>query len=80
MSFSRNGEIQFTGAGAAVMENPLNAIVFLANQLGELGMGLRAGEVVLSGSLSGMLPLKVNDYFDAEFLSLGKVRVRITNA
>lgn len=76
MSLAKNGEVWQTGAGSAVLGNPLNALVFLANQLGERGTGLKAGQFILSGALSGVLPMKIGDFFTAEFLKLGRVSVR----
>ncbi len=76
MSLAKNGEVWQTGAGSSVMGNPWNALVFLANKLGERGTSLRAGEIVLSGALAGVLPMKGGDAFTAEFWKLGKVSVR----
>ena len=44
MVLEKNGEIVVTGAGAATMASPVNAMVWLANTLGRLGSGLRDGE------------------------------------
>ena len=49
-------EIVTTGAGAAVQWGPANAVAWLANTLGELGIPFRAGEVILSGSQSVLIP------------------------
>jgi 2-oxo-3-hexenedioate decarboxylase/2-keto-4-pentenoate hydratase len=40
-----------SGTGADILGHPLNALVWLANQLVERGRSLRAGEFVLLGSL-----------------------------
>lgn len=76
MALSKNGEVSLTASGAAVMGNPLNALVFLANELGEHGRPLMAGEVILSGSLGGMLPMRPGEFYTAEFLKLGRVGLR----
>lgn len=76
MSLSKNEEVLVTAAGAAVMGNPLNAVVVAANELGGHGLGLKAGQVVLSGSLGGMLTTHAGDTFAADFLMLGKIYVR----
>ncbi len=78
MALSKNGEIGVTASGAAVMGNPLNAVVVAANELGTHNLGLRSGHVVLSGSLGGMLTTQAGDTFCAEFLELGRVNVRFT--
>ena len=36
--------------GRAVLGSPLTAVAWLANKLGSFGAGIRAGDVVLSGS------------------------------
>lgn len=76
MALHRNGEVMVTGAGAAVMGNPLSAVVFLANELGRLDKPLLAGEVILSGALSSMITVQPGDAYLAEFGGLGKVGVR----
>lgn len=76
MNMSRNGEILVTGSSAAVMGNPLSAVVFLANELARQNKGLLAGEVVLSGSLAGMLPMAAGDIFTTEIRSLGRTMIR----
>lgn len=57
MTLEKNGEALLTGAGAAALGHPLNAVAWLANTLGRLGISLRAGEVILSGSLAAMVPV-----------------------
>jgi 2-keto-4-pentenoate hydratase len=78
MALSQNGEVRVTGAGAAVMGNPLGAVVFLANELGKHDRSLLAGEVILSGSLAGMLSISSGDFYTCEIASLGKTSVRFT--
>lgn len=75
LALSRRGEVEVTGSGAAVMGNPIHAVAFLANELGLHGKTMRAGDIVLSGSLSGMLVMKDGDFFTAEMWKLGKVSV-----
>jgi len=77
MAFSRNGEVILTGSGAAVMGNPINSLVFLANELGRHDKGLLAGEVVLAGSLSGVAPLVAGDFFSCEIWKLGACSMRV---
>jgi 2-oxopent-4-enoate/cis-2-oxohex-4-enoate hydratase len=47
----KNGEKISTGKGSAVQGNPLTAVAWLANTLGEFGIPFLAGEIILSGSL-----------------------------
>ena len=50
MVLEKNGEINSTSAGASVQGSPVNAVAWLANTLGRLGISLKAGDVILSGS------------------------------
>ncbi|MGO0059914.1 2-keto-4-pentenoate hydratase [Brevibacillus fluminis] len=75
MVVSRNGQQIATAAGAAVMGNPLRAVAWLANALGEFGIALKAGEVVLSGALTAAVPVKARETYTAEFAHIGCVSV-----
>ena len=76
MVIEKKGEIIGTGSGAATMRSPVNAIAWLANTLGELGIPLKAGEVVLSGSLAAMFPIAAGDDFRASIGGIGSCSVR----
>ena len=76
--FSRNGVPVDSGAGAAVLGNPLRALAWLANKLAEYGEVLQAGELVLTGALHRMMPVRPGDEYRAEFARLGVVSVRFT--
>jgi 2-oxopent-4-enoate/cis-2-oxohex-4-enoate hydratase len=69
------GELFGTGAGAAVKGSPVNSLLWLANTLGELGMTCRAGEVILTGSLTLMAWLKEPQTITCEFGGLGSCSV-----
>lgn len=71
MVMRKNGRIAGTGAGAASLGSPVNAVAWLANRLGSLGISLKAGEVILSGALSGMVPLARGDVFDMTLDGVG---------
>lgn len=76
MVLELNGEVVVTGAGAAAMASPVNAVVWLANTLGRLGGGLKAGEVILSGALAAMVPVKAGDNLRMTVGGLGGCSVR----
>ena len=76
MVLEKNGEIVVTGAGAATMASPVNAIVWLANTLGRLGIGLNAGDIVLSGALGAMVPVKAGDSLRCTIGGIGGCSVR----
>jgi len=75
---NRNGEMLDTGAGAAALGNPARCVAWLANKLGSLGSGLKAGDVVLPGAVHKMVPVNPGDVFRAEFAHLGAVTVRFS--
>ena len=76
MVLEKNGEIVATGAGAAAMGHPANAVAWLANTLGAHGIALEAGEVVLSGSLGIMVPVKAGDNLRVTIGGIGGCGVR----
>ena len=76
MVLEKNGEIVATGAGAAALGHPANAVAWLANTLGRLGIALEAGEVVLSGSLAAMVPVKAGDSLRVTIGGIGGCSVR----
>jgi 2-keto-4-pentenoate hydratase len=76
MLFYRNGAPIDSAAGAAALGNPAYCVAWLANKLGDLGSGLRAGDIVLAGALHRMVPVRPGDVFQAEFAHLGGVTVR----
>ncbi len=61
MVLEKNGEIVVTGAGAPTMGHPVNAMVWLANTLGSVGIALKAGDIVLSGAMGAMVPVVKGD-------------------
>src|ERR1700728_3176057 len=67
----RNGRIIDTGAGGAVLGSPVNALVWLANVLGERGVTLQAGHVVLPGSVCAAIPFGPGDTISATFDRIG---------
>ncbi|MBU6958972.1 2-oxopent-4-enoate hydratase [Pseudomonas sp. CVAP len=76
MTLEKNGEVVATGAGAAALGHPANAVAWLANKLGQLGIGLNKGEVILSGSLAAMVPVKAGDQLRISLGGIGSASVR----
>lgn len=74
--YEHNGAIAGTAAAAAVLGSPLNSLTWVANHLGARGLGLKAGDLVMSGSISTMLHPKAGDTVRATFTRLGSVAVR----
>ena len=51
-------------------------MAWLANALGRFGIPLKAGEVILSGSLAAMIPVRRGDRFQLQIGGIGDCRVR----
>jgi 2-oxopent-4-enoate/cis-2-oxohex-4-enoate hydratase len=73
-----NGELHSTGVGAAVQGSPVNAVAWLANTLGALGIPFRAGEVILSGSQSPLVQVVDGDELVCTVGGLGSCRVKFS--
>ena len=78
MVHSKNGEVIATGAGAAALGSPVNCVAWLANTLGEFGIKLEAGEVILSGSLVPLHPIVPGDSMSLSIGGIGNASVRFT--
>jgi 2-oxopent-4-enoate/cis-2-oxohex-4-enoate hydratase len=71
-----NGAVAATNTAAEVMGSPANALAWIANHLGARGLKLRAGDIVMTGSVSAVLRPKAGDTVRATFTRLGSVGVR----
>ena len=71
MKIYKNGELHSEGLGSAVQGNPLTAVAWLANTLGEFGIPFKAGEVILSGSLAPLIPVVAGDEMSLEIEGIG---------
>ena len=73
---------QYIGHGKNVLGDPRVALTWLANELRELGVTLRAGEVVTTGTCHPPLPIQAGDRvrggFWCAWKGVGQVRVGAT--
>jgi len=76
MVYEENGERVATAAAAEVLGGPLNSLAWLANALGARGGRLRAGDIVMTGSISKIFRPKAGDSARATFTRLGSVSCR----
>lgn len=72
----KNGVIEESGLGAAVLNHPGNGIVWLANKLAAHGESLAAGEIVLGGSFTRPVGCAAGDVFHADYGPLGAITLR----
>jgi 2-keto-4-pentenoate hydratase len=73
MRMSANGKVISQGHGGACLGSPLNAVLWLANKMIDLGQPLEAGEVILSGALGPMAPVNSEDLIHVEIEGMGVV-------
>jgi 2-keto-4-pentenoate hydratase len=76
MVLEKNGDIVQTGAGGAVLGHPAVAVAWLANAVGQFGVSLGAGEIVMPGALCAATDVSAGDLLQASFDGLGTVSVR----
>jgi 2-oxopent-4-enoate/cis-2-oxohex-4-enoate hydratase len=72
---SKNGNVLSTGKGSAALGSPLASVAWLANTLAEYGVTLDAGDIVLSGSLVPLEPVKPGDRMRLKISGIGEASV-----
>ena len=75
VALSIDGVERRRGSGREVLDHPLKALAWLANRRASEGTPLRAGDVVTTGSCTGMTVIAQGTTHVADFGSLGKVQV-----
>jgi 2-keto-4-pentenoate hydratase len=71
----KNGAEAARATGANVLGSPANSLAWMANRMAGHGKLLRAGDVIMAGSLTPLVPCASGDSFEATFSGLGTVRV-----
>lgn len=71
----RDGVVEETGLGAGVLDDPVTGILWLVHRLARYGQGLRAGDIVLSGSFIRPIEAPPGSRFEADFGPFGQVRI-----
>jgi 2-keto-4-pentenoate hydratase len=66
---------RFVGHGKNVLGDPRVALTWLANELRQLGVTLKAGQIVTTGTCHPPLPIQSGDVCAVDFGALGKVSV-----
>jgi 2-oxo-hept-3-ene-1,7-dioate hydratase len=72
---TKDDEVVATGLGAAVLNDPVMGIVWLARQMTQYGQRIEAGQVVLSGSFIGPVECPPGTRIFADYGAFGSVSV-----
>lgn len=72
-----HGKIEREGIGSNVLGDPVIALTWLVNELSGLGIALRKGEVVTTGTCLLPMPIAPGDRVSGDFGALGAISVRI---
>ncbi len=73
-----NNEQRRIGNARDAIEHPAVPVTWLANELSRTGIGLKAGQIISIGTMTGMLKPKIGDQFVADFGEFGQVSVELT--
>jgi 2-keto-4-pentenoate hydratase len=73
-----DGAVVHEGEGGNTAGDPLRLVHWLANHLSARGASLRAGDVVTTGTTTGLRLVNPGAVVEAEFPGVGGVRVEIT--
>ena len=76
--FKKNGQVYATTTAASIMGNPARAITWMANKLISRGKKVHAGEIILSGALTGAETIQIDDTFTVHFDGLDGFEVTFT--
>lgn len=70
---SRNGEVEETGLGAGVLNDPIESVVWLARRISQYGLEIKAGDIILSGSFIRPIETMSGALVEADFGDFGSV-------
>jgi 2-keto-4-pentenoate hydratase len=74
-----DGQKAADGIGSNVLGDPRIALSWIANELSREGMGLKAEDIVITGTCVAPVSISAGQHFVADFGTLGKVSARLTD-
>lgn len=72
---SRNGEVEETGLGAGVLNDPVESVVWLARRMAQYGQSIEPGQIILSGSFIRPVECPSGTHIHADFGAFGGVEI-----
>jgi 2-oxo-hept-3-ene-1,7-dioate hydratase len=72
---SRNGEVEETGLGAGVLNDPVESVVWLARRMAQYGQSIEPGQIILSGSFIRPVECPAGSDIHADFGAFGSVDI-----
>lgn len=72
---SRNGEVEETGLGAGVLNDPVESVVWLARRMAQYGQSIAPGQIILSGSFIRPVECPSGAVIHADFGAFGDVAI-----
>ena len=75
----KNGKLFGSACGVEALGNPLSVVSWLANELAQHDRQIEAGQVISTGSLTGICPAEAGDVIEMSFANLGAIRFAIVD-
>ncbi len=72
---SRDGEVEETGLGAGVLNDPVESVVWLARRMAQYGQSIEPGQIILSGSFIRPVECPSGTHINADFGAFGDVEI-----
>ena len=72
---TKNGEVEETGLGAGVLDDPVKSVVWLAHRMAQYGQKIEAGQIILSGSFTRPIECPPGTAINADFGAFGSVGI-----
>jgi len=73
VTLTQDGQQIAQGKGENAMGHPAQAVAWLVGKLAERGKGLLAGQIVMTGTLTPILPIATGSTYVAKYATLGQV-------
>jgi len=70
-----NNELEETGLGAGVLDNPIESVVWLARRMAQYGQSIEPGQIILSGSFIRPVECPPGSQIRTDFGSFGSVEI-----